>query len=324
MTTSVDDRVVAMSVLLAPSGGTYTGGLTGTSTTQAGATLATHTPRTSGSAATSTIRYVLTDAAVTTGGTGAPTYAGTATGANAAGSTAFVVIREVANVAPTATITANQNVAASASVSATMTASDSDGTIASYSWTGTRYSTTAEPTAITLTGATTATASYTASASTGVLDVLTCVATDNGGLTVTKTTEVRVPTTGDITTLRGPGTGGTWTNTGGAASEGAAIADASNTTYLESPVLTTTETTKRLRLAPAASRVALTLTTTVSQDVAGTISAKVRLFEGSTLRQESALTTTTSAADQVFSITSGAIAAVTDWGNLYLEWAGTA
>jgi hypothetical protein len=323
-TLQVDDRVVAATTMLAAAAGTFSAIPTGPAVTVPGATV-TSTSRFGARVATNTMAYNHSDAAVTAAGSGAPTFAATGVGANAAGSTAFVVIREVPNVPPTATITANQTVAASANVTASVSASDSDGTIASYAWTGTRYTATAEPASITLTGAATDTVTYTAPAATGVLDVLTCVVTDNSGGTVTKTTEVRIPTTGDILPLRGAGTGvGSWTNTGGAASEGAALADASNTTYLESPTLSASEVSKRVRLAPAVPRIGATLTTQVSQDVAGTIVAKVRLLEGAALRQEQTLTTTTSAADQVFTLNTGTIAAITDWGNLFLEWAGTA
>jgi hypothetical protein len=229
--------------------------------------------------------------------------------------TAF--IGPVGNAAPTATITANQTVAPSAAVTATVSASDADGTIASYAWTGTRYTTTAAPASITLTNPTTATCSYTASsATTGVLDVLTCVVTDNGGATVTKTTEVRVPTTGVAKPLSGyNATAASWTLIGGGASVGATLNDGSSTTRIESPDITSTASEQFVRLAPMSTRASGTLTLT---DVVLTASAsnsdKLRLHTGATQVAEKTLPATTTDTAPTFAFLSGEIAAVTDWG----------
>ena len=79
-----------------------------------------------------------------------------------------------------------------------------------------------------------------------------------------------------------------------------------------------------MRLDPATTRANLSVTFRVAQDTAGTIVAKGRLYEGTTLRQEWTLTTTTSAADQVCALSAPTIAAITDWGNLYVALSGTA
>jgi hypothetical protein len=239
------------------------------------------------------------------------------------------LIGPTANAAPTATITSNQTVAASASVSATVIAADSDGTIASYAWTGTRYTTTGAPASITLTNPTTATCSYTASALTsGVLDVLSCLITDNGGATVTKTTEVRVPTTGAAKPLSGYDSAtASWTLIGGGASVGASLNDGSSTTRVESPDITGTASEQLVRLAPMATRTSYrqtitdaVLTTTVTN------TDKVRFYTGvtqvterltSTLKKTTDNTTsdvTTSDLSLYFDLTGPEVTAMSDWG----------
>lgn len=231
------------------------------------------------------------------------------------------------NQPPTVSISANQTVAASASVTVSVTASDPDGTVASYAWTGTRYTTSAAPASVTPTsGAGTASIAYTASsATTGVLDVWSCTVTDNLGATTTATTEVRVPTGGEILPLRGfAGVGTTVTVAGGAASPGEAMSDASDTTYVEWPSATGTEQSYMFRLAPATSRSALTGTHRLMQDVTGTLTDKVRLFQGANttgssvtqLQEWSFAALTTSAADYTGTVSS--VGSITDWGNLWL------
>lgn len=222
---------------------------------------------------------------------------------------------------PTVSITANQNVAANAAVSATVTASSSSGTITGYAW-SVLYSSTTSPT---LTGASTTTVSLTATSDTtkGHLYILQCVVTDSNSLTTTVTTEVRVPCSGDVTTLPGvsASTSGSWSNVGGAASGGDALADNSDTTYVESSALSATEQSIRYRLAPMTARSSLTLTVRLEQDTSGSTTAKVRLFEGSTQRQQWTQAITTAFNDYALSLTSPG--AVADWGNLYLEAAAT-
>jgi len=235
------------------------------------------------------------------------------------GGTVFTVQMAPANLPPTVTVGSNQDVSAGATVSLTSTASDSDGTVASRLWTF-DYPTSGAPT---LTGSTSANASFTAGA-VGNLYILRHTATDNLGATGYATMEVRVPTGGTIAPLAGAGTGaGTWTNTGGAGSEGVALNDASDSTYVESATASGTEQNRRWRLNPSSVRTSGTITVRVAQDISGTIVAKVRLFEGSTQRQEWTITTTTSIADQTVTLSGGTISAITDWGNLYVEVAVT-
>lgn len=225
-----------------------------------------------------------------------------------------------ANVLPSLTLGANQNVVAGASVTATATATDSDGSIASVAWSVVSASSTATPT---LSGASTTTVSLTAPAA-GNLVTLQCVATDNSGGTATATTEVRVPLTGSTQArpLALAGTGAAWTNTGGATNDGAALADALDTTWLESPAVTTTESARRVRLQPMNARSNLTLTERLQTDT-GTANTTIRLYEGTTVRQSWTQAITTTATDYTLTASSTNVAAVGDWGALYVEVGAT-
>ena len=228
----------------------------------------------------------------------------------------------VVNAAPTVVSdTANLTVAAAGTANMSFTSTDADGTIASLATTF-DFPTSGAPA---LTGGTTSTPSFTAGSAPN-LYVVRQTATDNLGATGSGTVEVRVPTTGTIAPLAGytPVTTGTFTNVGGAGSIGAALRDASDATYAESAALSASEQELRVRLDPSTTRSALSVTFRVSQDTAGTIVAKGRLYEGNTLRQEWTLTTTTSAADQVCALSGATVAAITDWNNLWAAVAGTA
>jgi hypothetical protein len=228
----------------------------------------------------------------------------------------------LANLSPTVVSdTGTLTVAAAGTANLSYTSTDADGTIASRA---TTYDFPSSGTPA-LTGGTTSTPSFTAGSAPN-LYVVRQTATDNLGATGFATTEVRVSGTGTIKPLSGytPVTTGTWTNTGGAASIGAALNDASDSTYAESAALSASSQEIRVRLDPSSVRSNLSVTFRVSQDTAGTILAKGRLYEGTTLRQEWTLTTTTSAADQVCALSGGTVAAITDWGNLWAAVAGTA
>ena len=114
------------------------------------------------------------------------------------------------------------------------------------------------------------------------------------------------------------GTGvGAWTNNGGAPSEGAALADSSNSTYLESPDYVVAETTKRLRLQPLSTRSTLTFTPTSAVTGTGG-TTKFRLYEGATLRQEWVLEQDTIPTDRQKTVSNPEL--ISDWGGLYVEW----
>lgn len=226
------------------------------------------------------------------------------------------------NTAPTATISGNQNKGIGDPFTATVIASDPDGSIASYAWT-VAYSSTTAPT---LAGASTATVSGTSPSSTGQLVILQCVVTDNEGGTVTLTTEVRVPSS-STTVSHLPGTNlvdaGTLFPVTGAASAGDALADSSDTTYIESPTISGTTTKYRSRLRPMTERSALTVAErTQLTALGGTI--EVRLLEGATVRQVWALPQSTAITDSNNVVTAPAtIDAIVDWCNLWIEWAVT-
>lgn len=193
------------------------------------------------------------------GATGTNAYMFNLAGSEVPGS----VIGPPSNALPTGTITANQNVAAGATVTVAVSATDSDGSIASYTWTGTRYTAGANPAAITIgTGSGTASITYTAG-SAGSLDIWTCVVLDNSGgaITPTPSTEVRVLKTGTLSPLRMNGSGDSgYAIIGGSATEGFALNDASNTTRVETPDITSSTATKYWRLEPGVTRTGLRVT----------------------------------------------------------------
>ena len=235
------------------------------------------------------------------------------------GALAYTIPFSGSNNPPTVTVGSNQDVAAGATVNLTSTASDVDGTIASRAWSF-DYPTSGAPT---LTGASSANASFTAG-SAGSLYILRHTATDNSGATASATMEVRVPLGTAISPIPGTGTGvGTWNIVGGSATGGDALADSSDATYLETATVSVTEQRRRWRLNPSSVRTNGTITVRVAQDSAGSLTAKVRLFEGNTQRQEWTITVTTTIADQTVTLSGPTISAITDWGNLYVEVAVT-
>lgn len=230
-------------------------------------------------------------------------------------------IGDVANAAPTATITANQNLANGIACSATVVPSDSDGTIASQVWSIVSGSSTS--TLGTLTNTTTTTVNGSATPALGNLVTLQCLVTDNGGATVTPTTEIRTPLAGATTAvplaLNGTNVVGTMTNTGGASTDGAALADASDSTYIESGTVSGTEQSERYRWQPSNSRSAAAIPIRLGTDT-GTAHAVVRLYEGTTLRETFASTAITSTpTDYTFTLAGATVSAISDWGNLYFE-----
>lgn len=225
------------------------------------------------------------------------------------------------NADPTVDAGANQTVAAGATVNLSASASDTDGTIASHAWTF-DYPTSGAPS---LTGGSTATPSFTAGAA-GSLYVLRDTVTDSGGATASDTVEVRVPTAGTLTPLPDYPTitVGAWSNVGGAASEGAALADASDTTYLEGPTASGTEASKRVRLTPSTTRSGMTITARIAQSVSGSMTVTARLYEGTTLRETfGSVSSSTTITDRVLTVASGTLSAISDPGNLWLEMAYT-
>lgn len=146
--------------------------------------------------------------------------------ASAAGAGALLSLKAVANFAPTVNAGADQTVAVSTLTTLTRTATDSDGTVASTAWTQT-----AGP-AITLSAPSAASTTFTPTVA-GIY-TFQCQVTDNGGATGTDSVTIYVTsTTGlPVTTISNPGG---YTNVGGAATVEAAVADSSDSTYLQSP-----------------------------------------------------------------------------------------
>lgn len=226
------------------------------------------------------------------------------------------------NTPPTVNAGADQNVTEGATVHLAATASDPDGSVASYAWTF-DHPTSGAPA---LTGASTASPSFTAGAA-GQLYVLRCTVTDNLGATGVDTVEVRVPVPGDTAQRFAPqnGTGtGTWTRGGGAATDGAALSDETDSTYLESPALSGSPVTRRLRVVPGNAKADATLRLRMQTDT-GTSQVTVRLYEGATLRHTfTAVTVTTTAALFEFPVPSGVLAAMTDpLRNLFVDVSAT-
>jgi hypothetical protein len=225
------------------------------------------------------------------------------------------------NQLPTLTLTANQTAAAGAPVSVSATATDPDGTVASYAW-SIAYPTSGAPS---LTGASTATCSFTAGVA-GSLYIVQCVVTDNSGGQTTKTTEVRVPNPAStVMPLTGQASGASgWGIVGSASDQGSAVSDSDGATMVESPDITGTASARRFRLPPMAARSALTITLRGAILTAtGPTGCKARVGSGSTQHAEYTIAPTTSSSDITVpaSPTDQATlaAAVTDWGAVWVE-----
>lgn len=173
-TLAIDHMVVGMAASLAQAAGAYSGSPTGQGLTNAGAA-GTHTARFGGRTATNTIAYTLSDLAITSGGTGAPTHVFTAAGANTAGVEQFARISVAANVAPIASAGSNQTVTTGATVTLDGTgSSDPDGPSVTYAWTQTAG------TAVSLSSTTAAKPTFTAPSAAGTL-TFSLTVTDTGG-----------------------------------------------------------------------------------------------------------------------------------------------
>lgn len=221
---------------------------------------------------------------------------------------------------PTVNAGATQNVAAGATVNLTAAGADTDGTIASYAWTWAYHPTTANiGTSTGITGAATSTASFTAGA-VGSLYIAKCTVTDNSGLTGSANVEIRVPRSGSATSRPMPltGTGNTWTSVGGAATDVGALGDESDTTYLESGTLSTTPTKRRVRLDPSTARSSGVLKLKLVTD-AGTANCTIRLIEDVTVRQTWTQAITATLTEYSFTLSAPTVAAIADWGNLFIE-----
>jgi hypothetical protein len=227
-----------------------------------------------------------------------------------------------ANLPPTVNAGVDQNVAPGAAVSLAATAADTDGTVTAISWSVIQPSTTTP----TLSGGATLTPTFTANATGGHLTTLQCTVTDNNGATASDTVEVRTTLTGSANArpLALDGTGvGTWTKQGGSSTDGAALADESDATFLESTALTATETTRRCRIQGTLARATGAFKLKLSLDTGGPVTATVRMYEGTTLRQTWTQSVTTTVTEYTFNLSGGTVSAVGDWSNVYAEVAGS-
>lgn len=227
----------------------------------------------------------------------------------------------VPNAPPVVTAGASQTVAAGATVTLAFTATDGDGSIASRATTF-DYPTSGAPT---ITGGTTNTPSFTAGAA-GSRYVVRHTATDNLGATGFATTEVFVPLAGSAT-MRPEASNGTavgaWARAGGAATNGQALSDESDATYLESPEVSATQQSMRLRLQPSAAKSSAQFKDRLWTDT-GTATAEIRLYEGATLRQTWTYTVNTTPTEYTSVFSGATIAAISDWKNLYVQLTVTA
>lgn len=222
---------------------------------------------------------------------------------------------------PVVTAGAAQSVSAGATVTLAFTATDGDGSIASRATTF-DYPTSGAPT---ITGGTTNAPSFTAGAA-GSRYVVRHTATDNLGATGFATTEVFVPLAGS-TTMRPEASNGTavgsWARAGGAATNGQALSDESDATYLESPEVSATQQSMRLRLQPSAAKSSAQFKDRLWTDT-GTATAEIRLYEGATLRQTWTYTVNTTPTEYTSVFSGATIAAISDWKNLYVQLTVTA
>lgn len=227
-----------------------------------------------------------------------------------------------ANVPPNVTVGPTITLAhtgAAQAVALTSSATD-DGTIASYAWDVVVRSsgTTTKPT---ITNASSANASSTVTHP-GRYD-FTVTVTDTQGGAATGTITVYV-TTASPKVSGLASNAGAWTNQGGAASLAAALADASDATFVRSPATPSSEAIVRFWLDPMPVLGGLDLTLRDKLAAVGSGVAKVRLIEGAAIRKEWEPTLPgTSARSVVLSLTPLEASAITSWLDLALElsWA---
>lgn len=224
------------------------------------------------------------------------------------------------NLAPVVTAGAAQTVTAGAPVTLAFTATDGDGTIASRATTF-DYPTTGAPS---ITGGTGSTPSFTAGAA-GTRYVVRHTATDNLGSTGSATTEVFVPVAGGTSMRPEPVNGtnvvGTF-NAVGAATHGAALADESDASYNESGSVSSTAQSYRISLQPSLVKSSGKITRRLGLDVApssGTVTATVRLYDNTTLRQTWTQALTDTPTNYEFVLSGATVAAISDWLRIRAE-----
>lgn len=211
--------------------------------------------------------------------------------------------------------------AANTEVTLSFTATDSDGSIVSRATTY-DYPTSGGPT---ITNGTTASPKFT-TGSGGFRALVRQTVTDNVGATGSATTEVFVPLAGSATMRPEPSNGtavGAWSRAGGAATNGQALSDESDATYLESPEVSAAPQSLRLRLQPSAAKSSAQFKDRLWTD-AGTATAVISLYEGATLRQSWTYTVNTTPTEYTSVLSGATVDAISDWKNLFVQLAVTA
>lgn len=221
------------------------------------------------------------------------------------GATAFIGPYTVVNQAPEVTAGGAQTVAPGASVALAFSVTDIDGTIASRS---TAFDFPASGGPAISNGATNS-PSFTAGTP-PQLYVVRHSATDDDGGVGSATTEVRVPTTGSGTSLPADMDAvvkvGTWTRAGAATTDGAALADSSDATYVESAAISAVVQEITVRLLPRNALASGVLTVRLSTDT-DTATATVRLRRGTTVLQEWTQAVDATPTDYAFALSGTAV-----------------
>lgn len=221
------------------------------------------------------------------------------------GRTTFIGPYEEINQLPQVTAGANQTVDAAAVATLSFSVTDTDGTIASRA-TSFDYPTTGAPS---ITGGTGDTPSFTAQ-SAPRLYIARHAATDNDGGVGAATTEVRVPLIGtgtsDPAAMNATAEVGTWALVGAATTDGAALADVSDTTYVESGAISGTAQEITVRLLPRNALASGSITVRLATDT-GVATATVRLRRGTTILQTWIQAITSNWTDYAFTLSGDAV-----------------
>lgn len=221
------------------------------------------------------------------------------------GASSFIGPYVVVNQVPEVTAGPAQSVAAGATATLSFGVTDVDGTIASRATTF-DFPTSGAPS---ISGGTGNTPSFTAGSAPN-LYIVKHTATDDDGGVGSATTEVRVPTAGAGTSnpvaMDATAETGTWSLVGSATTDGAALADASDATYVESGSITGTAQETTIRLLPRNALASGSITVRLSTDT-GTANATVRLRRGTTVLQEWTQAVTSTPTDYNFVLNGTAV-----------------
>ncbi len=223
------------------------------------------------------------------------------------GATAFIGPYIVINQVPEVTAGAPQDLAAAVTATLSFGVTDIDGTIASRA-TSFDLPTSGAPS---ITGGTGNTPSFTTGSAPN-LYLVKHEATDDDGGVGSAVAEVRVPTTGAGTSnpvaMNATAEVGTWALVGSATTDGAALADGSDATYVESGTISAVSQEITVRLLPRNALASGSITVRLSTD-AGTATATVRLRRGTTVIQEWTQAVTSTPTDYPFTLSGSAVTA---------------